>query len=209
MSNTNEIMNTKSNTEFNKQWFVNRLQAIKLSQRRLAKMIDLDPSAVTLMLSGRRKITTGEVHKIANILNVSVAEIMRHAGIDVTDDVRKVKIKGFIGEKSHVTFFDDGSFDWAIAPADVPNDSFCLQVRQPGSTNDGWLIFVSGEKTTSQNLVDRPALVELSDGTQMTCLVRRGYKANTANIYPLHGAGDTLENQTIAWASPVLWIRPA
>lgn len=201
-------MNTKPNA-LNKQWFVSRLQAIKLSQRQLAKKIDLDPSAVTLMLSGRRKITTDEVHKIANILNVSVAEIMRHAGIDVTDDVRKVKIKGFIGEKSRVTFFEGDSFDYSIAPADVPNDSFCLQVRQPGSPNDGWLIFVSGEKTSSQNLVDRPALVELDDGTQMTCLIRRGYKANTSNIYPLHGTADILENQSIAWASPVLWIRPA
>lgn len=209
MLNTNEIMNTKPNEQFNKPWFISRLQAIKLSQRRLAKMIDLDPSAVTLMLSGRRKITTDEIHKIANIFNVSVAEVMRHAGIDVTDDVRKVKIKGAIGEKSRVTFFDDETFDWAIAPADVPNDSFCLQVRQPGSTQDGWLIFVSGEKTTSQSLNDRPALVELADGTQMTCLLRRGYKANTSNVYPLHGTAETLENQVIAWASPVLWIRPA
>jgi hypothetical protein len=70
------------------------------------------------------------------------------------------------------------------------------------------LIFVSGEKTTAQNLIDRPALVELEDGTQMTCLIRRGYKANTSNLYPLHGAVEVQENQVINWASPVLWIRP-
>lgn len=208
MLNTNEIMNTTPTQTFNKQWFVNRLQAIKISQRKLAKMIDLDPSAVTLTFSGRRKITPEEVHKIANIFNVSVAEVMRHAGIDVTDDVRKVKVKGYIGEKSQVTMINGAPVDWAIAPADVPNDSFCLQVRQPSSTNDGWLIFVSGEKTTAQNLIDRPALVELADGTQMTCLIRRGYKANTSNIYPLHDGTEPLENQVVAWASPVLWIRP-
>lgn len=201
-------MNTKPNTEFNKPWFVSRLQALKISQRRLAKMIDLDPSAVTLMLTGRRKMKTDEVHKIANIFNVSVAEVMRHAGIDVTDDVRKVKIKGFIGDKSRVTFFEDAPLDWAVAPADVPNDSFCLQVRQPNSSNDGWLIFVSGEKTTAQSLIDRPALVELDDGTQMTCLIRRGYKAGTSNLYSLHGTAELHENQQVAWASPVLWIRP-
>jgi transcriptional regulator with XRE-family HTH domain len=207
MSNTNKIMNTKPHS-FNKQWFIGRLQAIKISQRTLAKMIDLDPSAVTLMLSGRRKITTGEVHKIASIFNVSVAEVMRHAGIDVTDDVRKVKIKGFIGEKSRVTFSNDKTLETVIAPADVPADSFCLQVRQPGASQDGWLVFVSGEKTTGQNVIDRPALVQLTEQEHLTCLVRRGYKANTVNIYPLNATADPLENQVIAWASPVLWIRP-
>jgi plasmid maintenance system antidote protein VapI len=206
MLNTNKMTNT--NKQFNKPWFISRLQAIKLSQRRLAKMIDLDPSAVTLMFNGRRRITSDEVHKIANLFNVGVQEVMRHAGIDVTDDVRKVKIKGYIGEKSRVTLFDKPPFDVAVAPADVPNDSFCLQVRQAGSSNDGWLIFVSGEKTTAHSLIDRPALVELEDGTQMTCLIRRGYKANTSNLYPLHGAVEVQENQVINWASPVLWIRP-
>ena len=201
-------MNTKTNATFNKEWFVGRLQALKISQRKLAKMIDIDPSAVTLMLTGRRNMKTEEVHKIAKIFNVSVAEVMRHAGLDVTDGVHKVKIKGFIGERSRVTFFEDEPLDWAAAPADVPKDSFCLQVRQPNSSNDGWLIFVSGEKTTAQNLIDRPALVELEDGTQMTCLIRRGYKAGTSNLYSLHGTAELHENQQVVWASPVLWIRP-
>ena len=175
-------MNTKTNTDFNKEWFVGRLQALKISQRKLAKMINLDPSAVTLLLNGRRGMKTDELYQIANILNVTVAEVMRHAGLDVSDGVRKVKITGAIGDKSRVTFFDHKPLDTAIAPADVPNDSFCLQVRQPNFSNDGWLIFVSGEKTTAQNLIDRPALVELEDGTQMTCLIRRGYKAGTSNL---------------------------
>lgn len=201
-------MNTKLQPQFNKEWFVNRLQALKISQRKLAKMIDLDPSAVTLMFTGRRKITPDEVHQIAGIFNVPVTEVMRHAGVDVTDDVRKVKIKGYIGEKSRVTLIESTPVDTAIAPADVPNDSFCLQVRHPGATNDGWLIFVSGEKTTAQSLIDRPALVSMEDGSLVTCLIRRGYKPNTSNIYPLNGAAEPYENQKIEWASPVLWIRP-
>jgi transcriptional regulator with XRE-family HTH domain len=201
-------MNTKQKKEFNKPWFVQRLAAIQMSQRKLAKLLGLDPTAITLTFRGERRITTVEVHTIANLFNVSVAEVMRQAGFDVSDDVHKVKIKGYIGDKSHVTLFDKPPLDWAAAPADVPTDSFCLQVRQAGSSNDGWLIFVSGEKTTAENLIDRPALVELEDGTQMTCLIRRGYKAGTSNLYSLHGTAELHENQKVAWASPVLWIRP-
>jgi transcriptional regulator with XRE-family HTH domain len=202
-------MNTKQNeTTVNKKWFVERLASVQMSQRSLAKMLGLEPSAITLTFDGRRRITSLEVHRLAELFNVSVAEVMRNAGFDVNDDIVKLNVVGSIGEKSVIKYFDKADIEQTIAPSDVPRNSFCLQVRQPGHANDGWMIFISAERVLGTNLLDRPALVELEDGTQMTALVRRGYKDGTVNLYPLHGNNEPLENQSVKWASPILWIRP-
>lgn len=61
-------------------WFQNQLQDKHISQRKLAKMLDLDPSAVSLMFKGRRKMTAAEAAELARLLNVSVDEILTRAG---------------------------------------------------------------------------------------------------------------------------------
>jgi hypothetical protein len=40
----------------------------------------LDPAAVSLMLSGRRKMTVSEAKEIARALGVDVAEVLAHCG---------------------------------------------------------------------------------------------------------------------------------
>lgn len=66
----------------NTRWFQNGLADVKVSQRRLAKMMGLDPSAVTLMLQGRRAMSAAEAAMIAKVLGVPVADVLRQAGID-------------------------------------------------------------------------------------------------------------------------------
>ncbi|NDC87109.1 MAG: XRE family transcriptional regulator, partial [Betaproteobacteria bacterium] len=50
-------------------WFRDRLKERKLSQRGLAKLLELDPGALSLTLRGLRKLTTEEAHAIATVLN--------------------------------------------------------------------------------------------------------------------------------------------
>ena len=73
-------------------WFKEKLKDKKLSQRGLAKLLEIDPAAVSLMFRGQRKMTPHEAHQISVILGVPILEVMRHAGIDVTEDVRKAPI---------------------------------------------------------------------------------------------------------------------
>jgi DNA-binding XRE family transcriptional regulator len=203
-------MNTKQKTAYivDKNWFTEHLHALKKSQSKLADDIGVHKSSLNLMLKGTRKPTLDNVRMIAEIFKVSSQEVMRRFGISVTEDVRVLKIKGYIGDKSRVNMFDRTDLDVVEAPADVPLHSYCLQVRQPGTAHDGWILFVSSERTTADVLVDRPAIAELGDGTQISCVIRRGYKAGTANLYPLHSADEPLENQNTNWASPILWMRP-
>lgn len=62
-------------------WFQDRLSDRGVSQRKLARVLGLDPAAVSLMLHGRRKFTAREAVDVAGVLAVEVDEVLRHAGV--------------------------------------------------------------------------------------------------------------------------------
>lgn len=66
------------NINVDKNWFERQFDRKGLSLRGVAKAIGIDPSALSRALSGQRKITVGEVAKIATILGVPQSEVLSH-----------------------------------------------------------------------------------------------------------------------------------
>jgi transcriptional regulator with XRE-family HTH domain len=196
-----------STIEIDRQWFLDRLAGRQLSQRQLAKQLGLDPAAITLILQNRRKITNEEAQQIASLLGVAVTEVLRRAGIDVRDDVRRVPIAGIVAGEGKVTFLPDSTHDHVTCPADIPASGFAVQVRFASNYKDGWLYFVSGEKLEPNDLIDKFLIAVTEDGQARLCVLRRGYKAGTFNLM-LICSSTVMENQKLAWVSPVVWIRP-
>jgi hypothetical protein len=195
--------------EMNKQWFVDRLRTIKLSQRQLAKQIGVDPASVSYMFSGKRRITMDEAQRIAGILLVPVTEVMRQAGIDVMDDVRKVPVSGYIGAGCNVTLLPNGTHDMVMAPADTPSGCFALQMRMVNSPGDGWLYFVEGSQQAPDTLLDKLCMAAIKDGRLLIGVLRRGYKRELHNLILACGPEqEVLENREVIWASRALWIQP-
>ena len=64
-----------------KGWFFNTLIQRKRSLRGLARYMEIDPSAVSRMFSGERRMQMDEIAKIATFLGVGVAEVLTHAGV--------------------------------------------------------------------------------------------------------------------------------
>jgi DNA-binding XRE family transcriptional regulator len=184
-----DIYSMGNPSAINKAWFQEQLARIGMSQRQLAKRIDLDPAAISYMFAGKRAMSMDEAKAIAGQLLLPVTEVMRQAGIEVLDDVRKVPIAGYIGPGSIVTLLPKGTHDTAIAPPDVPSGSFAIQVRMVQS-------------------MDRLCLVAVDDGRLLQGIVRRGYKRELYNLVLSPDSGPVLENQKIAWAARVLWIQP-
>jgi hypothetical protein len=158
-------------------------------------------------LNGKRKITNDEANTIAELLNLPVTEVLRNAGVEVQEDVRKIAITGYVDGDAHVHLLPKGSQDYINGPADVPRDAQCLQVRHLGAQFDGWNLFVASEQLPPLSVVDRAALICLHDGRLITGVIRRGYKAGTFNISSLP-YWRAMENQLINWASPILWLKP-
>lgn len=193
--------------DIDREWFSERLQARKLSQRGLAKLLELDPSAITLAFKGQRKFTNGEANQLASILGVSVAEVLRRAGVPASDDVRRVPIAGTISAECAVTLLPAQTHDLVVCPADVPAGGFALQMRASANMKDRWLYFVSGEHMAPDQMLDKYVVAVTQDGRMYTSVIRRGYKAGTFNLLR-NFATVVLENETLSWVSPILWVRP-
>lgn len=191
-------------------WFRDRLKDIEMSQRKLAKHLDLDPAAVTLMLRGERRMTTAEAQQIASLFAVPVTEILRRAGVDVRDDVRRVPLSGYLTPEASIeqVELEDGEQDFIEAPADVPGGSYAVQVRDHASPHDGWIMIISGDKVDPERVIDRACACSVIDGRVVTGVIKKGYKRGTYNLVITATKPQILENALIEWASPILWIKP-
>lgn len=192
----------------NTKWFRDRLRGIELSQRGLAKLLDVDAAAVSYMLRGQRKMTLQEANRIAQILGVPASEVMRQAGIKVDDNVKRIPIAGICDAAGHITLLAAKTHERIIAPADVPADSYAVQVRSPGHTKDGWLFFVAANQNEPREQIDSMCLCALADGTQVLAYVRRGYRKDAFNLTLSTDAGKLMQDCAVSWCSPVLWIKP-
>jgi transcriptional regulator with XRE-family HTH domain len=195
------------NTQMNTEWFRDRLKQQKISQRGLAKLLNIDPAAASLMLRAKRKMTTHEAHQIAQILGVPLNEIMRQAGIEVIDDVRRVPITAYMDEHGSVSLMPARTHDTVVGPADCPIGTYAIQVRSPATIKDGWLVFVNPTQAPAADNIDKLCSTATAEGKQIVAVVRRGYRRDTHNLI-MWPSMEVLADCNVAWSSPVLWIKP-
>jgi transcriptional regulator with XRE-family HTH domain len=191
----------------NTQWFRDRLKDKQISQRGLAKLLDIDPAAASLMLRAKRKMTTHEAHQIATILGLPLNEIMRNAGIEVIDDVRRVPITAYMDEHGVVSLMPARTHDTVVGPADCPIGTYAIQVRSPATIKDGWLVFVNPTQAPAADNIDKLCSTATAEGKQIVAVVRRGYRRDTHNLI-MWPSMEVLADCNVAWSSPVLWIKP-
>lgn len=192
----------------NTEWFRQVMAAKKLSQRKLASLLELDPAAVSLMLRGQRRMTNEEAHQMGIILGVKTTEILRQAGIAVSDDVRHAKVTGFVDKDSVVTLFPKRTHDKVVGPADCPEGTYALQKRSPNHPLDGWMLFVSPAEDDPRAHMNRMCVIALENGEHVIGCLARGYRTGTFNLIN-EATGNALRTDAaVVWASPVLWIKP-
>lgn len=191
----------------NTEWFRQLMAARKLSQRGLAKLLSLDPAAVSLMMRGQRKMTSQEAHQIGIILGVPITEVLRQAGIEVLDDVRRVNVTGYIDADAVVTLFPRRTYDKVIGPADCPEGTYALQKRTPNSPQDGWMYFISPSEDEPREHLGQLCCMALDNGEHLVTFIQRGYRTGTFNLIRCAGNAQRTD-ANVVWASRVLWIKP-
>lgn len=191
----------------NTQWFRDRLKDKKISQRGLAKMLNIDPAAASLMLRDKRKMTSHEAHQIAQILGLPLNEIMRQGGIEVVDDVSRVSVTSYMDENGNVSLMPARTHDTVIGPVDCPIGTYAIQVRSPATVKDGWLLFVSPTQAPPSECIDKLCSNATHEGKQLVGVIRRGYRRDTHNLI-LWPSNNIASDVTLAWSSTVLWIKP-
>lgn len=190
----------------NTEWFRIKLHERKLSARGLAKKMDLDPASVSKMLRGQRRMTAAEANTIARILGLPTTEVLRQAGVPVSEGVHSVSLTGVIDAAGEV--HDLPRPKRQVVPPDVPGDGFALQIRCPASPADGWLILCASQVLQAMDAIERLAVIHLRGGGRVLGTIRKGYDSGLFNVLQQLPIAGMLENQEIAGANPVLWVRP-
>ncbi len=108
----------------NTRYFQALLAERDISQRQLAKKLQLDPSAVSNTLLGKREMKLQEAVDIASLLGVNVADVLSNAGVrHAPDGERMVPVVGKLGEAFEVMMNWKSRSEHVIGPAVLPEDA--------------------------------------------------------------------------------------
>lgn len=190
----------------NKAWFIRLLDERQISQRALARSMDMDASAVNLMLNGKRRMSAAEAGEVARLLGVAIEEVLRHAGVDVPVNVEKsVPVVGWVNDQMEARYGRPKGPQTAVAPPDCPKGCQALRVQARGFM-DGWLVFFFPTEGISLEAVGRLCLAQAADSdTKRLAIVGRGYEAGYHTLTSPRGGEP--HHVRLRSASPVLWMR--
>ena len=187
-------------------WFKERLAEKKLSQRALSKLMELDPAAVSLMLRGMRRMTPKEAHQLAVILGFDVTEVLRRAGVPVTEDITMATVVGTIDSAHNVSMLPAASQHSVVAPPECYTNTLVLQTRDRATLRDGWLYFVSPVREQPETRLGQLSIIHV-DGHTVLGWVTSAYLTGKFNVTSGHGE-DLAVDAEPDWVSPVLWVKP-
>jgi len=191
----------------NTKWFIDRLKEKEMSMRQLAKRMNLDPSAVSNMLNGKRMMRTEEANKIANLLGLDVREVIKQSGVPIEEGVRYVSVTLRAIENGEVENIPPETVRKYPAPNDVPFDAEAVQIRDNNSNLDGWIMYSGLVKKDFASSTGRLCVVTLQDSRRILGVLKRGYASNRWNIVPLTG-GSVQTDVEVDHVSEIRWIRP-
>lgn len=186
-------------------WFKQRLAERELSQRQLARLMNLDHAAISLMLRGKRRMTVEEAAQLAVLLQATTAEVLDAAGVQVRGG-EQVRIASVLMPDGSVMPVAEGLHDMVPAPPNLPVEAVAIQARTAG-LEDGWLYYHGVAHNRPDQCVGAFALVAVRGNGLMLAHIRRGYRPGTYNL--IDHAGRPTHSVELAWASPILWVQTA
>jgi transcriptional regulator with XRE-family HTH domain len=197
-------------TGVNKQYFRNLLRDRQLSQRQLAKLLEMDQSALVRAFQGKRAFQTSEAAKMSRLLNVPLDDILRNLDVDVPmmreHKGGTVPVKGYVME-SYI------EFKKASGPAVVPappheTGGGMLALRcADASVFEGAYFYYRPADTVQADAIGRLSVCRIADGRYVLATPR---PTGRANFTLRDVAGRVLlEEAWLESASPVIWIKTA
>ena len=188
-------------------WFRDLLVTKKMSQRALAKLLGLDPAAVSLMFRGKRRMTLQEAAEISELLGVALSDVMRRAGISVSEDVSLLNIAYRTDSSSKVHKLTEDEQANFYAPTGCPFGSYAIQVRDPSDIRDHTIYVVGGDPIESFDRNSMMAHVQTDDGHSYLGYLCKDYKPGRYRLLS-HDNRLVLDGISGVAIRPVLWINP-
>jgi transcriptional regulator with XRE-family HTH domain len=168
-----DSMLTSTTHSINADWFKQQLEQKRLSQRKLARFLELDPSAITLTLQGRRRMQMDEATRIAVFLGVSVEDVLTNAGLPLQqNEPRQALLVGTINYDNMVEqMMEHGRVD---APPMLPSDAVAAKIEDRESLFFRALVFFLMEDEVNPGAIGRLSIAKLRDGRMFFARIEPG-----------------------------------
>lgn len=193
-------------------WFARRLAEIGETQRALARFLEADPSTVSKMLSGFRRIRLEEAERLARFLRLPLLEVLEHAGVagEAADARPSAPLVGRIDGAGRIERFEAPpetvELPLAGAPAGAHPGLVALRLEDPESLMDGWSFFYVPSERIEAAAVGRLAVVRSRGGRgERLALVETG---ETLDSFRVNGLDGRQSAARLASAAPISLIRP-
>lgn len=191
------------------------LKARNLSQARLAAQIQMHPSALSNILTGRRRIQMNEAALLATALKIPAREILAEFNAEYTAPFdRIIKVTGSVEDNDSVRKKGEWDPDFGLDEVEVPFIPFTETVALRIETHTLSPRYLPGEiighldQLHPSVVIGREAIACLEDGSQHMKRVEAGSVADRYTLLSIGGNGPPLVNVAIEWASPLLWKIP-
>jgi plasmid maintenance system antidote protein VapI len=191
-------------------WFRQQLDLAGVKQRKLAQTLRIDPSAVSLMLRGMRKMQLHEAVEIAKLTGQTLEDVATNAGIDlkvIEASQDFVHVSGYVNAEGKIAFVR--TTELMPTPPGVPSNTLALRcdtAMSQAEWADSWVLFYAPTTIVAADAVGRLCIVTTTDDERRVCFIRRGVERNTFSTFDL-AHRKINDSAKLKNASPVLWIR--
>lgn len=193
----------------NYKWFKDTLSDRRLSQRELAKRLDMDPGGLNRRLKGKSRLQLADASKIATILEVPVADVLRNAGVDMRDLAKEggqVAITGWVDSELTVHAGKPKGASTVEAPPIPLEDLKALRFVTAASVADafdGAVAFYREGPGVPAEAIGRPCVVTTATGARLLRVLRPGYSRGRYNLARLFDA-NVDDDVVVDSAAPIL-----
>lgn len=148
-----------------KDWFISKLEEGHKSVRGLARHMEIDPSAVSRMFSGERRMQIEEATSIAQFLGVQVKEVLKHAGASIDLDGMPTRVLLV------ATIDENGTMKRLRTPRPLPQEIIDRAHSAIGNTNTKVIAAqIRADKGLLSLLDDAVVLFKHTDGVDPACV---------------------------------------
>lgn len=192
--------------QVNKRYFEGLLVERGISLRKLARMMGLTHSQLSLTFSGDRRMQLNEAAQIADIFGVPLQQVIVNAGVPLAARTgKRCKVIGTMRGDGTIHTSQKGAVEHITYPDGLSSDTVAVQARTADSQlawMDGWRFFIRSDQSDPAAFLGKFCMVKIKDGRTVMGTVRRGYHDDE---YGLSGPF-TSEGVEIEWVSLVALI---
>jgi transcriptional regulator with XRE-family HTH domain len=197
-------------------WFDDTLRRRRISQNELARRIDMHTSALSLVLSGDRRLKLSEAVEIARELGVTIHALIAAFGLLDLELDGRIPLMGYVNlaDPSDGVILNEPteaeSGDTSVVSWPSYRGHILRIVGDGGSPRylDGELIVISPPRTDTSRFVGREVVAKLADSQAVLKRLEAGTQPERYTLVSLNPKTPALIDVAVEWVAAIDWHKP-